>query len=303
MKGIVLAGGSGTRLHPITLGISKQLLPVYNKPMIYYPISILLLAQIKEILIISTPTDLPLFKRLLGDGSDLGVQFTYAEQAHPNGLAEAFIIGKEFVGEDSVCLVLGDNILYGNGLGPMLMEAKSRCEGATLFGYEVKDPERYGVVELDSNGKALSIEEKPLEPKSNIAVTGLYFYDNRVLDIAANLKPSKRGELEITDVNNCYLKDGKVHVSVMGRGYSWLDAGTHDSLMQAHQFVQVIEQRQGLYIACLEEIAYSQDFISRDHLKELGNRLGKSEYGRYLVQIAENGKHRHGNHRAAPQGA
>ncbi len=290
MKGIILAGGSGTRLHPITLAISKQLLPVYNKPMIYYPISILLLAQIKEILIISTPTDLPFFQRLLGDGSDLGVRFSYAEQAHPNGLAEAFIIGREFVGNDSVCLILGDNILYGSGLGPMLLEAKQRRKGATLFGYEVKDPERYGVVELDSSGKALSIEEKPLHPKSNIAVTGLYFYDNDVLDIAANLKPSKRGELEITDVNNHYLKNGTIHVSIMGRGFGWLDAGTHDSLMQASQFVQVIEQRQGLYIACLEEIAYNQKFISKEQLITLGKRLGKSDYGRYLLQIAEHGK-------------
>ena len=287
MKGIILAGGSGTRLHPITLSISKQLLPVYNKPMIYYPISILMLADIREILIITTPQDMPQFKRLLGDGSDLGVQFSYAEQSNPNGLAEAFIIGREFVGNDSVCLVLGDNILYGNGLAKLLKEAKERTTGATLFAYEVKDPERYGVVELDTSGKATSIEEKPAHPKSNLAVTGLYFYDNRVLDIAANLKPSKRGELEITDVNNEYLKKNEVHVSIMGRGYTWLDAGTHDSLMQAHHFVQIFEQRQGLYIACLEEIAFLQNFITKEDLKALGKRLGKSEYGRYLTQIAE----------------
>ncbi len=287
MKGIVLAGGSGTRLHPLTLGISKQMLPIYNKPMIYYPLSILLLAGIREILIISTPQDLPNFRKLLGDGSRLGVQFHYAEQAHPNGLAEAFIIGRKFVGNDNVCLVLGDNILYGSGLQEMLIAASLRKRGATLFGYEVKDPERYGVIEISSSGKILSIEEKPTCPKSNIAVTGLYFYDNRVLDIAAELKPSKRGELEITDVNNYYLQQDEVFISVMGRGYTWLDAGTHDSLMQANHFVQVIEQRQGLYIACLEEIAYQQKFISKENLMDLGLRLGKSEYGKYLVHIAE----------------
>ena len=287
MKGIILAGGKATRLRPLTKVTSKQLLPVYNKPMIYYPISILMLADIREILIITTPQDMPQFKRLLGDGSDLGVQFSYAEQSNPNGLAEAFIIGREFVGNDSVCLVLGDNILYGNGLAKLLKEAKERTTGATLFAYEVKDPERYGVVELDTSGKATSIEEKPAHPKSNLAVTGLYFYDNRVLDIAANLKPSKRGELEITDVNNEYLKKNEVHVSIMGRGYTWLDAGTHDSLMQAHHFVQIFEQRQGLYIACLEEIAFLQNFITKEDLKALGKRLGKSEYGRYLTQIAE----------------
>lgn len=287
MKGIILAGGSGTRLHPITLGMSKQMLPVYNKPMVYYPLSILLLANIREILIISTPTDLPLFQRLLGDGSQLGVSFSYAEQAYPKGLADAFIIGKDFVGTDSVCLILGDNILYGNGLGPLLNEANANTRGATLFGYEVKDPERYGVVELNAYGKAISIEEKPAHPKSNIAVTGLYFYDNRVLDIAAGLKPSKRGELEITDINNHYLKLDEVNVSIMGRGYTWLDAGTHDSLMQAHHFVQVIEQRQGLYVACIEEIAYHQKFISKEDLRLLGEKLGKSEYGRYLIHVAE----------------
>lgn len=295
MKGIVLAGGSGTRLHPSTLSISKQLLPVYNKPMIYYPLSILLLAHIRDILIISTPTDLPLFKKLLGDGSQLGINFSYAEQANPNGLAEAFIIGKEFVGNDSVCLVLGDNILYGNGLAPLLEQASRRTKGATLFAYEVKDPQRYGVVELTPEGKALSIEEKPLQPKSDLAVTGLYFYDNEVLGIAQGLKPSKRGELEITDINNHYLKHSDVHVSVMGRGFAWLDAGTHDSLMQAHHFVQLLEQRQGLYIACLEEIAYHQKFISKEDLLRLGHSLGKSEYGRYLIHVAEKGDHHHGS--------
>jgi glucose-1-phosphate thymidylyltransferase len=287
MKGIILAGGSGTRLHPITLSVSKQLLPVYNKPMIYYPISIIMLAGIREILIITTPHDMPQFQRLLGDGSHLGVQFSYAEQPHPNGLAEAFIIGKDFIGNDSVCLVLGDNILYGNGLASLLKEAKTRKTGATLFAYEVKDPQRYGVVELSAAGKALSIEEKPLKPKSKFAVTGLYFYDNHVVDIAANLKPSARGELEITDVNMHYLKHHTVHVSVMGRGFTWLDAGTHDSLMQAHHFVQIFEQRQGLYIACLEEIAYQQNFISKEQLKQLGKKLGKSEYGQYLTEITE----------------
>lgn len=290
MKGIILAGGSGTRLYPATLSISKQLLPVYNKPMIYYPISILMLAGIKEILIITTPHDMPQFQRLLGDGRQFGVEFSYAEQPNPNGLAEAFIIGKKFIGDDSVCLVLGDNILYGNGLASLLEEAKARKEGATLFAYEVKDPERYGVVELDSSGKALSIEEKPLKAKSNFAVTGLYFYDNNVVDIAANLKPSKRGELEITDVNTHYLENHTIHVSVMGRGYTWLDAGTHDSLMQAHHFVQIFEQRQGLYIACLEEIAYQQNFISKEQLKKLGEKMGNNEYGRYLIQMAEKAK-------------
>lgn len=290
MKGIILAGGSGTRLYPATLSISKQLLPVYNKPMIYYPISILMLAGIKEILIITTPHDMPQFQRLLGDGRQFGIEFSYAEQPNPNGLAEAFIIGKKFIGNDSVCLVLGDNILYGNGLAALLEEAKVRKNGATLFAYEVKDPERYGVVELDPSGKALSIEEKPLKAKSNFAVTGLYFYDNDVVGIAANLKPSKRGELEITDVNMHYLQNSTVHVSLMGRGYTWLDAGTHDSLMQAHHFVQIFEQRQGLYIACLEEIAYQQNFISKEELKKLGERMGNNEYGRYLIQIAEKAK-------------
>lgn len=285
MKGIVLAGGSGTRLHPITLGVCKQLLPVYNKPMIYYPLSILLLAGIKEILIITTPEDQPQFKRLLGTGSDLGVEFTYAIQQKPNGLAEAFIIGRDFVGKEPTALVLGDNIFYGNHLGPLLESAKKKKSGATLFGYQVKDPERYGVVEIDSSGKALSIEEKPKNPKSNIAVTGLYFYDNKVLDIAKDLKPSPRGELEITDVNREYLKLGEVSVNVMGRGFAWLDAGTYESLMQASHFVHVIEERQGHCIASLEEIAYRQKFITKAQLQLLSERLGKSGYGKYLSEV------------------
>jgi glucose-1-phosphate thymidylyltransferase len=295
MKGIVLAGGSGTRLHPLTLGVTKQLLPVYNKPMIYYPLSVLMLAHIKDILIISTLEDQPLFQRLLGDGTQFGVQFTYAIQPQPNGLAEAFIIGKEFIGKDPVCLVLGDNIFYGSQLSRLLQEARNKKTGATLFGYEVKDPERYGVVDFDEQGKILSIEEKPKQPKSNIAVTGLYFYDNQVVDIAHQIKPSARGELEITDVNDVYLKRGQASVHVMGRGFTWLDAGTYESLMQASQFVQVIEERQGHYIASLEEIAYHQNFISRPQLKLLGEKLGKSLYGRYLMELATKGPH-HGNH-------
>jgi glucose-1-phosphate thymidylyltransferase len=288
MKGIVLAGGSGTRLHPITLGVCKQLLPVYNKPMIYYPLSLLMLANIKEILIITTPEDQVQFKRLLGDGSDIGVSFSYAIQPKPNGLAEAFIIGKDFVGTDPVALVLGDNIFYGNHLGPLLQKACERKNGATLFGYQVKDPERYGVVEMDAEGNALSLEEKPQHPKSNIAVTGLYFYDNQVLDIAKDLKPSPRGELEITDVNKEYLKRGQAYVNIMGRGFAWLDAGTYESLMQASQFVQVIEERQGHCIASLEEIAYRQKFITQAQLRVLGERLGRSSYGKYLSEIIAN---------------
>lgn len=295
MKGIVLAGGSGTRLHPLTLGVTKQLLPVYNKPMIYYPLSVLMLAQIQDILIISTPEDMPLFKRLLGDGSQLGVKFSYAAQSKPNGLAEAFIIGKDFIGKDPVCLILGDNIFYGSHLSNLLKSARERKDGATLFGYEVKDPERYGVVEFDGQGKILSIEEKPKNPKSSIAVTGLYFYDNQVVDIAHGLKPSARGELEITDVNQEYLRRGQASVHVMGRGFTWLDAGTYESLMQASQFVQVIEERQGHCIASLEEIAYHQRFISCEQLKMLGQKLGKSLYGRYLMELAEKGPH-HGSH-------
>lgn len=287
MKGIVLAGGSGTRLHPITLGITKQLLPVYNKPMIYYPLSVLLLANIRDILIISTPEDMPLFKKLLGDGSHLGIKFSYAPQPKPNGIAEAFIIGKDFIGNDSVCLILGDNIFYGSNLSNLLKKASEKKSGATLFGYEVKDPQRYGVVEFNADGKIISIEEKPKQPKSNIAVTGLYFYDNKVIDIAHSLKPSGRGELEITDVNQAYLQQGDATINVMGRGFTWLDAGTYESLMQASQFVQVIEERQGHCIASLEEIAFHQNFITQSQLKVLGEKLGKSLYGRYLIELAE----------------
>jgi glucose-1-phosphate thymidylyltransferase len=295
MKGIVLAGGSGTRLHPLTLGVTKQLLPVYNKPMIYYPLAVLFLAEIRDILIISTPEDMPLFKRLLADGSQFGVKFSYASQPQPNGLAEAFIIGKEFIGRDGVCLILGDNIFYGSHLTPLLKKACEKKEGATLFGYEVKDPERYGVIEFDIKGKIISIEEKPKKPKSSVAVTGLYFYDNDVVDIAHGLKPSARGELEITDVNQEYLRRGQATVNLMGRGFTWLDAGTYESLMQASQFVQVLEERQGHCIAALEEIAYNQNFISLSQLKVLGEKLGKSLYGRYLLQLAEKEKY-HGSH-------
>jgi glucose-1-phosphate thymidylyltransferase len=287
MKGIVLAGGSGTRLHPLTLGVTKQLLPVYNKPMIYYPLSVLFQAGIREILIISTPEDAPIFQRLFGDGSHLGVQFSYASQPQPNGLAEAFIIGEEFIGKDPVCLILGDNIFYGSHLSQLVQEAAQKKEGATLFGYEVKDPERYGVIEIDMQKRPISIEEKPKAPKSNIAVTGLYFYDNKVIEIAKKLTPSARGELEITDVNQEYLRQGKATIHIMGRGYAWLDAGTYESLMNASQFVQVIEERQGHCIAALEEIAFAQKYISRSQLKILGEKLGKSLYGRYLLDIVE----------------
>jgi len=286
MKGIVLAGGSGTRLHPITLGISKQLLPVYDKPMIYYPISVLLSAGIRDILLITTPIEQIFFHRLLGDGSQFGVRFSYAEQQAPNGLAEAFIIGRDFVGNDNVCLILGDNIFYGNNLGSLLARARQKKVGATLFGYEVKHPERYGVAEVTEDGTVLSIEEKPKNPKSTIAVTGLYFYDNSVLEIAAALSPSPRGELEITDVNNEYLKRGQVSMCIMGRGYTWLDAGTFESLLQASHFVQVLEERQGLLVASLEEIAYHQEFITAAELRAAAERLGKSPYGTYLQQVA-----------------
>jgi len=286
MKGIILAGGAGTRLDPLTRAVSNQLLPVYDKPMIYYPLSVLLLAGIREILIISTPIDLPQFKRLLGDGRRLGVTFTYAEQAEPNGLAEAFIIGRSFVGADSVCLVLGDNIFYGAGLRGLLEATVASNKGASLFGYRVQDPERYGVVEIDSAGNAIGIEEKPTAPKSNIAVTGLYFYDNQVLDIAANLKPSPRGELEITDVNNVYVREGRAHVQVLARGTAWLDTGTHESLLEAGQFVATLERRQGTYIACLEEIAYRLGFIDEQQLLLLAEACGKSAYGRYLRTVA-----------------
>lgn len=290
MKGIVLAGGSGSRLHPITKGISKQLLPVYDKPMIYYPISVLMLAGIREILIISTPTDLPYFERLLGDGSDLGVQFSYVEQPSPDGLAQAFILGEDFIGKDSVCLVLGDNIFYGRGFSKLLSNAVANAEEnnvATIFGYSVEDPERYGVAEVDDDGKVLSIEEKPEHPKSNQAVTGLYFYTNDVVDIAKNIKPSDRGELEITTVNEEYLKRNQLKLETMSRGFAWLDTGTHESLIEAGQFVQIVETRQGLKIACLEEIAYVQGFIDKAQLKVLAEPLSKNQYGQYLQKLAK----------------
>lgn len=290
MKGIILAGGSGTRLHPLTIGVSKQLLPVYNKPMIYYPLSVLMLANIQDILIITTPDEQFLFKRLLGDGSQYGVNFTYAVQPQPNGLAEAFIIGEKFIGNDPVCLILGDNIFYGNHLGPLLQKAAEKKVGATLFGYEVKDPERYGVAEIDEHQNVISLVEKPKNPKSNVAVTGLYFYDNQVVEIAKNLKPSPRGELEITDVNRVYMEKKQVSINVMGRGFAWLDAGTYQSLMQASHFVQVIEERQGHCIAALEEIAYHQKFITKAQLRVLGEKLGKSHYGQYLLEIANKEK-------------
>jgi len=286
MKGIILAGGTGSRLYPVTTVVSKQLLPVFDKPMIYYPLSTLMLAGIREILIISTPQDRPLFQRLLGDGSDLGLRFSYAVQDAPRGLADAFIVGREFVGSDSVALVLGDNIFYGGGLQQMLAKAVGRRKGATVFGYAVKDPERYGVIEFTPQGLALSIEEKPKEPKSNFAVTGLYFYDNAVIDIAAKLKPSPRGELEITDLNNAYLRRGDLHVEIMSRGFAWLDTGTHSSLVEASNFVQILEQRQGLRIACPEEIALRQGFISLPAFERLAGRVGKSSYGEYLLSIA-----------------
>ena len=290
MKGIVLAGGSGTRLYPITKGVSKQLLPIFDKPMVYYPISVLMQAGIRDILIISTPADLPAFQRLLGDGSDYGVRFAYAEQPSPDGLAQAFIIGEEFIGDDSVCMVLGDNIFHGTGFEPMLNSAVKRAEEqglATVFGYWVSDPQRYGVAEFDAQGNCVSIEEKPAQPKSNYAVTGLYFYPNRVVEIAKSIKPSARGELEITSVNQAFLEVSQLKVETLGRGFAWLDTGTHDSLSEASPFIEVIEKRQGLKIACLEGIAFEKGWISAEKLRELAAPMAKNPYGQYLLRLAE----------------
>ena len=286
-KGIILAGGSGTRLHPITKSISKQLLPIYDKPMIYYPLSVLMLAKIKEVIIISTPKDTPRFKELLKDGSQWGMHFEYAIQKKPEGLAQAFLIAESFIGKNPVCLILGDNIYYGAGLSTLVQKASERTSGATVFGYQVHDPERFGVVEFDKNNQAISIEEKPTKPKSNFAVTGLYFYDNDVINIAKDVRPSKRGELEITDINNAYLKEGKLHVELLRRGFAWLDTGTHDTLLEASQFVQTIEKRQGYKVACPEEIAYNNNWIDRSQLLQLAEPLQKIAYGQYLLNLAK----------------
>lgn len=293
MKGIVLAGGSGTRLYPITMGVSKQLLPIYDKPMIFYPISVLMLSGIRDILLISTPDDISGYKRLLKDGSQFGLNITYAEQPSPDGLAQAFIIGEEFIGNDDVCLVLGDNIYYGQGFTPKLKEAVNKAkqgQGATVFGYQVKDPERFGVVDFDKNKKALSIEEKPVNPKSHYAVTGLYFYDNRVINIAKNVKPSARGELEITCVNNAYLEANELNVEVLGRGFAWLDTGTHESLLEAAQFVETIEKRQGYKVACLEEIAFNNGWLTKEQVQTAGKLMSKNSYGQYLLEISKDSK-------------
>jgi glucose-1-phosphate thymidylyltransferase len=283
MKGILLAGGSGTRLHPVTKGVSKQLLPVYDKPMVYYPLSVLMLAGIKEVLLISTPSDLPAYQRLLEDGSQFGIQIQYAEQKAPKGLAEAFLIGEEFIGRDPVCLVLGDNIFYGEGLNDLMQEAVNQLQMATVFGYTVNDPQRYGVIELDQTGKALSIEEKPQHPKSDKVVVGLYFYPNEVVNIAKKVKPSARGELEITSVNQAFIESGKLQVKILGKGFAWLDTGTHESLIQAGQFIHTVEKRQGLKVACLEEIAFEKGWISHDQLLILARNLSQTEYGQYLL--------------------
>ena len=287
MKGIILAGGSGTRLYPLTKAISKQIMPIYDKPMIYYPLSVLMLANIREILIISTPRDLPVFEELLGDGSQLGLKLEYKVQKHPNGLAEAFIIGEEFIGNDNVCLILGDNIFYGSGLSGLLEEAAKLEEGAVVFGYPVKDPRAYGVVEFDKNGKAISLEEKPEKPKSNYAIPGLYFYDNTVLKKVKSIKPSARGELEITSVNEKYLEEGKLSVKKFGRGVAWLDTGTHEALLEAANFVQTVQKRQGFYIACIEEIAYQKGWIGEEEVRELAKVMMKTEYGKYLIELVE----------------
>ncbi|MCJ1883441.1 glucose-1-phosphate thymidylyltransferase RfbA [Pseudomonas sp. LA21] len=285
MKGIILAGGSGTRLYPITKGVSKQLLPIYDKPMVYYPLSVLMLAGIRDILLISTPDDISGFQRLLGDGSEFGIRLSYAVQPSPDGLAQAFIIGEEFIGSDSVCLALGDNIFYGQGFGPLLRDAANRTDGATVFGYYVMDPERFGVVEFDADKRAISIEEKPLKPKSHYAVTGLYFYDNDVVEIAKRVKPSDRGELEITSINQAYLERGDLNVQVLGRGFTWLDTGTHESLLEAAHFVETIEKRQGYKVACLEEIAFYNGWLSVEDLKNIGQALSKNGYGQYLLSL------------------